>query len=271
MKKFSVLIAHYNNYNYFVDCYKSILAQCFKDYEVIIVDDCSTDGSFEKIKQLTKDNTNIHLFKNEINKGIGYTKKKCINLANGDICGFLDPDDAIAPTAIEDAVNEFIINPDYIAVYSKVKICDSKLIPIRDFEEQKQIKNNNHLFFNVNFEVNHFFTFRKSAYNKTSGIDEKLSSAVDQDLYLKLYDVGKFKFIDKSNYLYRIHEKGISQEITKKNKLNLNWQSVLINTCHRRNIKEIYGKKITDIDNLPFFIKKKKTTLLSKIKKRLLW
>ena len=51
MKTFSVLIAHYNNFEYFKDCYKSLLLQTYKDFEVVLVNDCSTNDSFEKIKE----------------------------------------------------------------------------------------------------------------------------------------------------------------------------------------------------------------------------
>lgn len=267
---FSILIAHYNNYKYFKECYQSILNQTYKNIEIILVDDCSTDNSFEKIKELTKDNTNIHLYKNDINKGVGYTKKRCVDLAHGEICGFLDPDDAITSNAIQDAIQEFS-DEKTIAVYSQIKICDKKLKYIKIFEGQKQIKNNSPLFFNVNFEVNHFFAFRKSAYEKTIGINENLTSAVDQDLYLKLYEIGHFKFIKKGNYLYRIHEQGVSQNKQKKTKLNENWHQVLLETTRRRNIDSLYGKNVDEITNLPFFIKSKQNTLISKILKRLTW
>ena len=50
---FSILIAHYNNWDYFQECYQSINNQTFKDFEIIIVDDCSTDDSFQKLVNLS--------------------------------------------------------------------------------------------------------------------------------------------------------------------------------------------------------------------------
>ena len=46
---FSVLVPHYNHFEYFKKCYESICAQTYRDFEIILVDDCSTDGSFKKI------------------------------------------------------------------------------------------------------------------------------------------------------------------------------------------------------------------------------
>ena len=103
--KFSVLIAHYNNWNYFQECYQSILNQTYQDFEIIIVDDYSTDGSYEKLLELSKQDDKIKLFQNSENRKVGFTKRKCIDEASGDICGFLDPDDIFSPTSIEEVVN----------------------------------------------------------------------------------------------------------------------------------------------------------------------
>ncbi|WOC52440.1 hypothetical protein BPO_1793 [Bergeyella porcorum] len=261
--KFSILIAHYNNFEYFKDCFKSIINQTFQDFEVIIVDDYSTDGSFEKIKELVKEDSRFKIFRNEENKGVGYTKKKCIELANGEICGFLDPDDALATTALEDAINTF--SSEITAVYSKIQICDNQLKFIKLFPGQKQVKNDISSFLNIFFEVNHFFVFKREDYLKTEGINPELTSAVDQDLYLKLYEIGKFKFIPKANYIYRLHDKGVSQAKSKKDTLNHNWHIVLQNTLKRRNITKLYGKKASKISNLPKFVFEKENTFLKKL------
>ena len=96
------------------------------------------------------------------------------------------------------------------------------------FHQSRQTKHNDCYFFNIFLNASHFFTFRKSAYDKTVGINPKLTSAVDQDLYLKLYETGHFKFVRKPLYHYRIHEKGVSQDKNQKNKLIIpySWDNV---------------------------------------------
>lgn len=267
MIKFSVLIAHYNNFEYFRECYQSLLEQTFKDFEVIVVDDHSTDDSYEKIQNLTKDDSRIGLYKNQENKGVGFTKKRCAELASGEICGFLDPDDALTKNAIETSIENH--SDKNVAAYSGFFLCDSNLKPLRTFPHSKAVKNGEKKFFNIFLEVNHFFTFKKSAYQKTSGINDALTSAVDQDLYLKLYETGNFTFINEALYLYRLHEKGVSQEKSKKGKLNQNWQKVISDTAKRRNIQSLFGKNIDDITNLPEFIFKKQNTFFKKIQRKL--
>jgi glycosyltransferase involved in cell wall biosynthesis len=261
---FSILIAHFNNYDYFLDCYKSILEQTYPNFEVIIVDDHSTDDSFDKIKELTKDDSRFKLFRNDENKGVGYTKRRCAENASGEICGFIDPDDAVTENALEEILKHYS-SQKTTAVYSQLQICDSQLNPKNIFATPKQIKNGDPLFFNIFLEANHFFTFRKSAYDKTEGINPELSSAVDQDLYLKLYETGDFKFVKNPFYLYRLHEKGVSQAKSKKGKLNENWHKVLLDTLKRRNIMKLYGKPVSEIQNLPEYIFQKQNSFLNKL------
>lgn len=268
MKKFSLLLAHYCNYDFFVVCYESIKSQTFQDFEVILVDDCSTDDSLEKIKILTKNDIRIKIFKNENNKGVGFTKRKCVEMATGEICGFLDPDDSLRNDAIEISLKQYEKAENIVATHSQIMMCDNKLSLLKLFKHSKSIKPNNSKFFNINFQINHFFTFRKSAYLRTSGINADLTSAVDQDLYLKIYDVGIIKYIAQPLYLYRQHESGVSQNKAKKDKLVSNWNTVLLNTLKRRNTTKLYGKKIEEIDNLPEFIFKKENSYLARFLKK---
>lgn len=260
---FSILIAHYNNYDYFIDCYNSILHQTYQNFEIIVVDDFSTDDSYQKIIELTNNNPKVKIFQNSQNKGVGFTKKRCIELASGDICGFVDPDDALVENALEKSMENHTDNN--VATYSQFYLCDKSLNPTRIFQHSRSVKNGNKKFFNVFLEANHFFTFKKIIYDKTTGINQNLTSAVDQDLYLKLYDKGSFKFINTPLYYYRLHENGVSQEASKKEKLAQNWHQVILDTANRRNLKSLYGKKITDISNLPEYLKNKQNSFFAKI------
>ena len=267
--KFSVLIAHYNNAEYFMQCYESLNKQTFQDFEMIVVDDCSTDDSFEKIQNYCNGDSRVRFFQNSENKGVGFTKKRCVEEASGEICGFVDPDDALTEDAIEFSVKAH--NNDCIATYSQFYLCDENLKIKKIFKKTTKVKNNNPLFFNIHFEVAHFFTFKKEAYLRTEGINPNYKVAEDIDYILKLYEIGSFQFIKKPLYLYRIHKTGLSHDETKTNIKNETWHTVLLNAAKRRNISKLFGKKIDEIENLPKFIFQKENTLLKKIKRKLKW
>lgn len=265
--KFSVLIAHYNNFEYFLNCYESLTRQNFQDFEIVILDDCSQEVDFEKLSQFVLDKPQIRLHRNEINKGVGYTKRKLVELANGEICGFVDPDDALTPDALSLSVSAY--GKDVVATYSKMYFCDENLNVDKIYNRTRKVKAFAPYFFNIHFEISHFFTFRKSVYEMTSGIQEKYFVAEDMDIYLKLYELGKIKFIDKPLYFYRIHKNGISHDQEKIKTRNEQWHDVLFNALQRRKISKLYGKNLNDINNLPEFIFQKENTYIKKIQRKI--
>ena len=207
--KFSILIANYNNGKYFKDCYDSIIAQTYSDWEAIIVDDKSTDDSMELISAIIKDDPRFTLSQNEENKGCGFTKRKCAEAVNGQIAGFLDPDDTIMPEALELMIQAHKEKPVVSLVHSNFYFCNETLERTLLFNRAKSVQVDNK-FINLDASVNHFVSFKKLFYDRTPGIDPSVQRAVDQDLYLKLSETGPFYFIDKPLYNYRIHDKGIS-------------------------------------------------------------
>ncbi len=140
---------------------------------------------------------------------------------------------------------------------------------IRVCKTASKVPYRNKLFFNINYEVSHFFCFKKNTYLKTSGIDTSLLSAVDQDLHLKLYEAGRFRFLREPLYNYRLHPEGISQDKSKKNNLHKNWHFVLKKTLERRNIENIYKKKVEEISNLPNFIWEKQNTFVKRAMRKI--
>ena len=137
------------------------------------------------------------------------------------------------------------------------------------FPNTRSVRQSNSLFFNIDFEISHFFTFRKSAYGKIRGINPDLKIAEDIDLYLQLYDVGNIRLIPQPLYLYRIHNNGLSHSPEKENLKKESWNSVLKETIMRRNITHIYGKPVSEISDLPSFIYKKEKTLIKKIMRKI--
>lgn len=244
--KFSILVANFNNGKFFKTCYDSLLLQTYYNWEVIILDDCSTDDSKNIIKKIIGSDHRFKLYENNKNYGVGFTKAKLIELAKGDICGFVDPDDAISPDALSSSINTFKKNHDIVLTYSRFVKCDENLNPIHISKISKKIINYDPYFFNCPVQIVNFVTFRKKIYNDTSKIDTSLKIAEDQDLYLKLYEKGKFKFINKVHYYYRMHEGGISQNANKE-KSKEYFAKVIFNTIKRRNIKKINGKSIPDV------------------------
>jgi len=91
MKKVSVIIPLYNEEKYIIDCINSVINQTYKNIEIIIVDDKSTDNSLKKIKKI-KDKR-IKIIKLKENKGVSNARNIGVEVSTGDYICFLDSDD----------------------------------------------------------------------------------------------------------------------------------------------------------------------------------
>lgn len=94
MKLFSIIIPVYNCENYIKKCLNSIIEQQFKDYEVIIIDDGSTDNSGNICDDFSKNNKQIRVFHNK-NKGVSYSRNFALKKVNGEYVLFIDSDDYV--------------------------------------------------------------------------------------------------------------------------------------------------------------------------------
>ena len=92
--KFSVIIPCYNSWQLMERGLRSLEEQSFSDFEVIFVDDCSTDDTYSQLKVYQQSSAmNISVFKNEKNSGPGESRNNGIRRANGEYIAFLDSDD----------------------------------------------------------------------------------------------------------------------------------------------------------------------------------
>lgn len=235
---FSVLIANYNNGKYLMDAIESVRQQTYVNWEIILVDDSSTDNSHELYKELKKDER-IHIYLNDQNRGCGYTKRRCAELANGEICGFLDPDDSLIENALELMVNVHIKYPKVSVVYSKAYFCDTAFNVLRE-AFLPDLSNGKTYFDYRNHGSMHFTSYKNSYYKLIDGINPHLQAGVDQDLYFRIEEVGDIYALDEFTYKYVTsgHDNSVATNFNTYAKL---WYWNLMarrDTCIRRNIPE---------------------------------
>ena len=101
MPEISVIVPLYNARKYLQEAIDSVLAQTFQDFEIIVVDDCSTDGSWELASKLYGENDKVKLYRHECNKTAGGARNTGITYAKGRYIAFLDSDDLYMPKALE--------------------------------------------------------------------------------------------------------------------------------------------------------------------------
>lgn len=100
MKKISVIIPVYNKKEYLEKCIKSVLESSLDDIELICVDDCSADGSYELMMSIKEADSRVLVYRNNSNKGVSYTRNVGIDKATGKYMCFLDADDYLEADAL---------------------------------------------------------------------------------------------------------------------------------------------------------------------------
>ena len=99
----SIIIPAYNVDNYLEECVNSLLCQTYTNYEIVIIDDGSTDNTYNIGKQLTVESVKVKLFHQE-NQGDSIARNIGMQKANGEFFIFVDADDIAAPQYIETLV-----------------------------------------------------------------------------------------------------------------------------------------------------------------------
>ncbi len=109
---FSLLMGSYNTRKYIEEAINSILSQTYSNWELIIVDDCSTDNSIQIITPYLK-NKKKKLLKTKKKLGVGGVLKYAIANASNKIIGIIDADDKLYINALEKIAEAYRKNPDY--------------------------------------------------------------------------------------------------------------------------------------------------------------
>ena len=213
MPKVSVIIPNFNDAIYIQDSILSVLNQTLGDIVVIIVDDCSTDNSWEILQQLQRKDSRIKIIKNVENSGAGISRNLGLDIATGQYIKFLDSDDTMDEDVLEVMYNAAQKNSAQIVCgYMQAVNKDGTRHNKSPFFYKKSSMLNNQTVTPETPGANRIF--------RTVGIGDALYK---KDLFTNVrfpklkwedfatipiikYSVGKIFYIDKAVYNYRQHE-----------------------------------------------------------------
>jgi glycosyltransferase involved in cell wall biosynthesis len=227
---FSVLMANYNNGEYIAEAIQSVINQTFEDWELVIVDDCSTDNSIERINPFLKDKR-VRLLRNEKNQGYINTLNRLVYESEADIFGILDSDDVLLENALDIMYKKHKEYPDCGLIYSQFIFCDEKLNLLEKGFSNSIPSGKTSLYYN---SVSAFRTFKKNVFFKTAGFDEDILYAEDKDIIFRIEEVTKLLFIDKVLYKHRILPNSQSHDAKKRMIGNISYITAKYNAYNRR-------------------------------------
>ena len=205
----------FNSEQFVAEAIKSVLNQSFKDFEFLILDDCSADKSFKIINDFEKKDPRIKVYKNEKNLGIVESRNKLINLSKGKYIAWLDSDDVALKNRFEVQIKFLEEHPEIGMVGAYPIIIDeiSKKTGKWWFETDPQ-KLKIELFFHSPF-LSSSVMIRKSCLPQNF-YDSKFPVAEDFDLYSKISEHCEIANIAKFLVKYRINSKGLSKSNAEK-------------------------------------------------------
>ncbi len=211
----SIIIPTHNCGCFISDTLESILAQTFKDYEVIIVDDGSTDNTREVVKKIKSKFDDKLKYIYQQNKGVSCARNNGIRSARGKYLNFIDADDTMDKNALNELISCLKKNDDAVLVYANVNFCDStmtKIFCIRFGENSTRTpysgKCADKLFLEGNFIPIGTVLVKKEAFDEVGLFDKRFRTGGDLDMWIRISY--RFKIIYCDKILANIRRTGMS-------------------------------------------------------------
>jgi len=198
--KVSIYMPAYNAERYIVEAVNSCLDQDFKDLEVCICNDGSTDDTLCLLEKNFGRDGRVRWITQE-NRGIAHAATAAINICKGMYIGQLDADDLLKQGAIRACV-DVLDSLKVDAVYTDCEVIDSENNRIRDHWCNGDYSRHSIL---MRMVATHFRMFRRRVWNRIKQDDLDLSSAEDFDIWSRIAEIADIAHIHKILYQYRIH------------------------------------------------------------------
>jgi glycosyltransferase involved in cell wall biosynthesis len=203
----SIVMTVFNRARFVEAAVRSVLTQTFQDFELIVIDDGSTDDSLSIVQSLAKQDRRIRFCAQE-HKGLVAALIAGNSLTRGQLVGWVDSDDLLVDRALERCAEFLARNAHVDMVYTNHLVIDEHnrsrglgtrcTIPYSPTDLLTQ------------FMVHHFRLFRKDLWHRTNGVDPTLTTSPDYDFCLRASEVGQIAHLPESLYCYREHSQSVS-------------------------------------------------------------
>jgi glycosyltransferase involved in cell wall biosynthesis len=207
----TVIIPAYNAEKTVLTTIKSVLNQTYSNFELIVINDGSTDNTPDLINKIKDTRLKVHSFENA---GLPSARNRGIRLAGGEFISFIDGDDLWAPDKLESQLQALERKPSAGVAYSWTLFIDDDghLLKVLDptYYEGDVYK---HLLIRCFITSGSNVLIRKECIEKVGLFDPSLKSAADWEYWIRLAKMWPFALVPRYQILYRIHEGSMSHEV----------------------------------------------------------
>jgi glycosyltransferase involved in cell wall biosynthesis len=213
----SVTVLNYNYGHYLEACLQAIVDQRFRDFELIVINDCSTDNSIEVLTPFLAD-PRIRLIDHATNQGFVKSLREGMAESRGELISVISADDLVVdPGAFGRQVELAQAHPEVTMVYSAYLLdnCDDHpVVATRpaDATEVEPPAPATARFMAGFLPMHSGVVLRRAAYEAVGGYDDRYRWALDRQIFLDLALAGPVGFVDEPLYLYRRHPGSMSKQ-----------------------------------------------------------
>ncbi len=211
----SITSAFYNEEADLLNMVQSIFAQTFTNWELILIDDGSTDNSLAVAKSI--DDPRVRVYSNGKNEGRSYSLNRLTELAKGKYIARMDADDICSPTRIQKQVDLIESDPDIDVVGTGMCYLDRNDNPLGCHypkSSHEEICSDP----NRTFGISHGSLLGKRTWFEKNNYDESLILAIDFNLFTRSYKTSKFANVIEPLYYYRLDQSfTLNQQWTARN------------------------------------------------------
>lgn len=208
----SIIVPVFNCEKYIKECIESIINQTYKDWELLLIDDCSYDLSGKIIDEYAKKDNRIRAFHNEKNMGVGKTRNIGLDNLNGDYVIFIDSDDWITNDCLEFCINK-LNEVDSDIIYFKWSSNKEDLYKKKKYFKKIYTRDQAIKMFLCRRRIGGYICgkmYKKSVVQNIRFSDERIGEDGIFS-FLALLNVNKINYTEFPKYYYRILDNSASE------------------------------------------------------------
>jgi len=212
---------NYNKSEHISSAIESVLSQTASDFELIVVDDASTDGSAKIVEEKSRNDSRVSLVRNQVRRGASHCRNVGIKLSRGENIALLDSDDVYAKNALEVKSRAMRVSSTPVVVYSDYWLLDANGVGLPHWIQKSCTMSGmifkEFLIHGISVQAN--LMVPKAFFDEIGPFDESISWGEDTDMIFRLARRYPFKYLDEQLYGYRLYSGNTWNKLSSRQRL----------------------------------------------------